>query len=81
MNKYLGCPPSLTHGTVLKVDESINTKDGPEERICMTMLKALHSRDDINRLHVSRKEEGRRLTNIQDSVNASIQRFENYIEK
>ena len=44
----------------------------------MTMPKALHPRDDIDRLYVSIKEEGRRLTS---SVDASIQRLEDYIEK
>ena len=47
----------------------------------MTMHKALHSRDDVDRLYVSRKEEGRGLTGIEDSVDASIQQLEGYIEK
>ena len=46
-------------------------------RKLMTMHKALHSRDDVDRLYVSRKEAGRGL----DSVDASIQRVEDYIEK
>ena len=40
------------------------------------MHKALHPRDDIDRLYVSRKEEGRGLA----SIDASI-RLEDYIEK
>ena len=47
----------------------------------MTMYKALHPRDNIDRLYVSRKEEGRGLASIVDSVDASIQQFEDYIEK
>ena len=47
----------------------------------MTMHKALHSRDDVDRLYVSRKEGGRKLTSIEDTVDASIQRLEDYIEK
>ena len=47
----------------------------------MTMHKALRPWDDVDRLYVSRKEEGRRLASIADSVDASIQRFEVYIEK
>ena len=41
----------------------------------MTMHKVLHPRDDVDRLYVSknRKEE--------DSVDAAIQRFEDYIGK
>ena len=47
----------------------------------MTMYKALHSRDNVDRLYVSRKEGGRRLAIIEDSVDTSIQRLEDYIEK
>ena len=46
----------------------------------MTMHKALHPRDDVDTSYVSRK--GRRgLTSIYDSVDVSIQRLEDYIEK
>ena len=47
----------------------------------MTMHKAVHPRDDVDRLYVSRKEGGIGLASIEDSVDASIQRFEDYIEK
>ena len=47
----------------------------------MTMHKVLHPRDDVDRLYVSRKEGGRGLTSIENSVDASIQRLEDYIEK
>ena len=47
----------------------------------MTMHKALHLRNDIDRLYVSRKEGGRGLSSIEDSVDASIQRHEDYIKK
>ena len=47
----------------------------------MTMHKALHPRDDVDRLYVSRKDGGRGLASIEDSVDASIQRLEDYIEK
>ena len=42
----------------------------------LTMHKALHPRDDV-----SRKEGGRELASIEDSVDASIQRLEDYIQK
>ena len=45
------------------------------------MHKALHPRDDVDRLYVSRKEGGRLLASIEDTVDASIQRIEDYIEK
>ena len=41
-------------------------------RKLMTMHKALHPRDDVDRLYVSRKEGGRGLAGIEDSVDASI---------
>ena len=50
-------------------------------RKLMTMHKALHPRDDVDRLYVPRKEGGRGLASIEDSVDASIQRLEDYIEK
>ena len=50
-------------------------------RKLMTMPKALHPIDYVNRLYVSRKEGGRGLASIEDSVDASIQRLEDYIEK
>ena len=46
----------------------------------LTVHKALHSRDEVDRLYVSRKG-GRGLASIGDSVGASIQRLEDYIEK
>ena len=50
-------------------------------RKLVTMHKALHSRDDADTLYISRKEEGRGLAKVEDSVDASIQRLEDYIEK
>ena len=50
-------------------------------RKLMTMHKALHPRDDVDRLYVSRKEGQRGLVSIEDTVDASIQRLEDYIEK
>ena len=47
----------------------------------MTMHKSLHPRDNVDRLHVSRKEGGRGLASTEDNVDASIQRLEDYREK
>ena len=47
----------------------------------MTMHKALQPRGDIDRLYISRKEGGRGLASIEDSVDASTQRLKDYIEK
>ena len=46
-------------------------------RKLMTMNKALHPRDDVDRLYMSRRDGGSGLA----SVDASIQRFEDYIGK
>ena len=46
----------------------------------MTMYKALHPWDDVDR-DVSRKEGGRGLTSIEDNFDASIQRLKLYTEK
>ena len=45
------------------------------------MQKALHPRDDVDQPYVPRKEEGRGLTCIEDSVDASIQRLKDHIQK
>ena len=47
----------------------------------MTMHKALHLKDDINRRYLSRKVEGRGLTNIKDSDEASIKHLQDNIKK
>ena len=50
-------------------------------RKLMTMHKALHPRDDVDRLYGPRKQGGRGFASIEDSVDTSIQRFEDNIEK
>ena len=50
-------------------------------RKLMTMYQPLHPRDDVDRLYVSRKEGGRGIASIEDSIDTSIQRLEDYIEK
>ena len=42
-------------------------------RKLMTVHKALHPRDDVDRLYVSGKERVKRLASIEDIVDASIQ--------
>ena len=53
------------------------------QTICtqQTMHKALHPRDSVDRLYVPRKDGGRGLSGIEDSVDTSIQWLEDYIEK
>ena len=50
-------------------------------RKLMTKHKALDPRDDVDRLYVSRKEGGRGLASIEDSVDASIQRLKDCLGK
>ena len=47
----------------------------------MTMHKALHPRDDGDRLYVPRKEGGRGLASIEDSVDTPKERLEDYMKK
>ena len=54
---------------------------GQRTKKLMTMRKALQPRDDVDRQYVSRKEAGRGLASIEDSVDASIKRHEDYIQK
>ena len=56
--------------------------NGPKDKKVgklMTMHKALHLRDDVDRLYVSRKESGKWLSRIEDCVDAST--LEDYIKK
>ena len=68
-------------GPVLKWTRDKLKQIDHRTRKLMAMCKALHPRDDVDRLYVSRKEEGRGLASIEDSVDTSIHRLENYIQK
>ena len=45
------------------------------------MHKALHPINDTDRLYVSRKEGGKGFASIEDRMDVSIQRLEDYIKK
>ena len=47
----------------------------------MTRHEVLHPRADVDSVYVSRKEGGRGLASIENSVDLSIQRLEDYIQK
>ena len=47
----------------------------------MTMHKAFHPRDDVDRLYISRMVGGSGLASIDDSVERLIKRLHYYIEK
>ena len=67
-------------GLFLKRTRELKQMDQRTRKL-MTMHKALHPRDDVDRLYVSRKEGGSWLASIEDCIDASIQRLEDYIEK
>ena len=71
--RYPGPFPKWTRDELRQMDQ--------RTRKLMTMHKALHPRDDGDRLYVPKKEGGRGLASIEDSVDTSIQRLEDYIEK
>ena len=50
-------------------------------RKLMNMLKSFNPRDDVDIQFVPRKEGERGLASIEESVDASIQRLENYLQK
>ena len=79
-NNYLGCPPRKILGPFLKLTREELKQMDQWTRKLMIMHKALHPRYDIDSLYVSRKERRRGLTSIQDNVDASIQRLEDYLK-
>ena len=80
-NKYLDCTLVRYSGPLLKWAREELKQIDQRTRKLMTTHKALHPRDDVNRLYVLRKEGGRGLTSNEDNVDVSIQQFEDYIEK
>ena len=46
----------------------------------MTVQKDLHPRDDVDRLYITKREEGR-LTSTEDCVDAAIQVLKKYTKK
>ena len=47
----------------------------------MSVHKALHPRDDIDRFYVLKKEGGRGLVSTEDCIDATIQGLEKYTKK
>ena len=76
-----GSVPLIYSGPFLKLTRDELKQMDQITRKLMTMHKALHPRDDVDRLYISRKEGERGLASIEDSVDASIQRLEDYIQK
>ena len=68
-------------GALLKWTIDEHKQMDQRTRKLMTMHKALHPRDDVDRLYVSRIDGGRGLVSIENSVDALIQQHEDYIGK
>ena len=77
MNKYF----VRYSGPFLKWTRDELKQMDQRNRKLMTMNKALHPGDNVDRLYISRKEGGRGLTSIENRVDASIQWLEDYKEK
>ena len=72
--------PVRYSGLILKwIKEELKQMDQRTRKL-MTRHKALHPKDDVDRLYESRKEGGRRLASTEDCVDASIQWLEDYTE-
>ena len=67
-------------GPFLKCTREERKQMDQRSRKLVTLHKALHPRDDVDRLYVSRKEGTRSFASIKDSVDTSIQRLEDSIE-
>ena len=67
LDRYSGPFPKRTRDELKQMDQ--------RTRKLMTMHKALHPRDDVDRLYVSRKQGGRGLSSNEDTVDISIQRL------
>ena len=68
-------------GSLLKWTRDELKQMDQRTRKLMTMHMAFHPRDNIDRLYVSRKEGGRGLASIEDSIDALIQQLKDYIQK
>ena len=68
-------PPVRYSGPFLKWTRNELKPMDQRTRKLISIHKALHHRDDVDRIYVSRKEGGRRLASIEDSVDATIRRL------
>ena len=79
-DKQLGCPLFEILVTIMDVGNGRAQVNRPEDKKPMTMHQALHLNDRIAILHVSRKEGGRGLATIEDSVDVSIRGLKDCIK-
>ena len=72
--------PLIRYSGILKMDARTQTK-GLKEKKMITIHWALHPRDKIDRLYVSRKEGGRRFAYSEDCVEAPVKALDDNIKK
>ena len=58
--------------TLSEVDQKELTQTDRRKRKLTSMQNALHPREDVDRLYLSRKEGGEGVASIEDSVDASM---------
>ena len=61
----MDCAPCKIFGTIFKVDQRELLQ---MDQRTMTMQKALHSKDDVDRLYVSRKKGGKDLPALKTAL-------------
>ena len=67
-NKYQGCLLRKMFGTILEVNQRRTETNGRENK--KTNDKVLHPREDVDWLYMPRKEGGKELWSIDNSVDA-----------
>ena len=80
-NKYLGFTPSMIFETIHEVDQKKTLANGPKNKKTNDHVYDITSQRWCWEVYLSRKEGGRGLASIEERVDASIQRLEDYIEK
>ena len=80
-NKHQGSPFCKINEAILTLNKRKTQTNRSDDKKVNMIHKALYLRDNIDRVYVSRKEVGRRLVSIEDSMDASIQELEGDMKK
>ena len=75
----MGCSPCNIHTKIPKMETVGNQTNKKKDEKIMTMQKALHLREDDDKLYVSRNG-GRGFATIEDYADASTPEITEYIE-
>ena len=71
---------TMCEKVVFLLSFDLGLMDKRTKRLIM-ICKALHLRDDIDRLYATRKEGGRGFTSIENCINATVRVLKEYSEK